>query len=362
MKLREAVPDDAEQMLEHVHALAAERNVDVPLEPGEFNVTLAEERRILREYAEAENSAFFTAWDGTRLLGMLNLKPSDLPAGRHRAMLGMSVHESARGGGVGRALLEHAVAWAHTSELLTRIELDVYARNAPAIHLYDSLGFEREARRRAPIWEGDAPIDTFLMGLCFADKAPVPYALEPLDVSAPPPVDAAGHAVVVRDARPEDAPAAMELWRTVRADARLLVPTAGMACVERTEAFRRRFLQTLASENSHALVAEAAGRLVGTISARGHDRRQMCHEGMVAIGVADGWRGRGVGRQLLEALEERARAGGILRRLMLFVYAENTPAIGLYERCGYDVEGRVRHAWFQRGRYHDELMMARLLD
>lgn len=360
VSMREARPADAAAMLALMDSIAAEPDVDTPLQPGEFTVTVDEERKLIRDYAGRENSAFFTAWHDGKLLGMLNLKPSALPPGRHRAMLGMSVEKAARGRGVGRAMLEHAVDWARASRLLTRLELDVYTRNAPAIHLYDSVGFVREGKRRAPIWEGETPVDTYLMGLCFDEKAPVPYELEPFP--APPgPAPPAAADVTIRAARQSDADGAMELWRSIRADPDLLVPTAGMACPERTEAFRRRFEQALAAENSYVLIAEGEDGIVGTISARGHDRRAMCREALVAIGVADGWRGKGVGRRLLEGLEQRARAGGILRRLMLFVYADNTSACELYQRCGYEVEGQVRKAWFQHGRYYDELMMARLL-
>ena len=54
------------------------------------------------------------------------------------------------------------------------------------------------------------------------------------------------------------------------------------------------------------------------------------------FGVVPAWRGRGLGRRLMSALVERARAEG-LGRLSLEVLAGNTPAIRLYEGFGMRV-------------------------
>jgi ribosomal protein S18 acetylase RimI-like enzyme len=58
-------------------------------------------------------------------------------------------------------------------------------------------------------------------------------------------------------------------------------------------------------------------------------------EGWVAgVGVVVGARRRGIGRLLMEALHEEARARG-LKRVWLEVIVENTGAFALYEKLGY---------------------------
>jgi GNAT superfamily N-acetyltransferase len=52
-------------------------------------------------------------------------------------------------------------------------------------------------------------------------------------------------------------------------------------------------------------------------------------------------RGRHVGTALVEAVTGWARARGDTR-LSLWVTATNTPAISLYERCGFEATGESR--------------------
>jgi ribosomal protein S18 acetylase RimI-like enzyme len=57
--------------------------------------------------------------------------------------VGIHIHETARGQGVGKALLEHAIAWSVTSGL-AELYLSVSSANAGAAALYSSLGFHED--------------------------------------------------------------------------------------------------------------------------------------------------------------------------------------------------------------------------
>lgn len=56
--------------------------------------------------------------------------------------------------------------------------------------------------------------------------------------------------------------------------------------------------------------------------------------------VLASWRGRGLGREAIDFIEETARASGV-SRIELFVLRENLGAVGMYGRCGFEVAEEV---------------------
>jgi len=81
------------------------------------------------------------------------------------------------------------------------------------------------------------------------------------------------------------------------------------------------------------------------------------HRGELGMGVLAPYRGRGIGRQLLEAAIAQARSLG-LERIELQVFAGNRPAISLYQRSGFEMEGRLRQGRKLDGASDDILCMA----
>jgi RimJ/RimL family protein N-acetyltransferase len=82
----------------------------------------------------------------------------------------MGIVAGHRGRGIGRALIEAALAEA--SETFRRVELDVYASNIPAIALYEKVGFAHEGRRIDAIRINGAYQDILMMGLLFVPSTP----------------------------------------------------------------------------------------------------------------------------------------------------------------------------------------------
>jgi ribosomal protein S18 acetylase RimI-like enzyme len=104
-------------------------------------------------------------------------------------------------------------------------------------------------------------------------------------------------------------------------------------------------------------VADEGGRIVGWCDVRRETIPVYAHEGMLGMGVAAAYRGRGLGRRLIDAAIKAAREAGF-ERVTLSVYAKNVHALELYRKAGFVVEGtRVRGKKLD-GEYDDVLMMA----
>ena len=84
----------------------------------------------------------FAAELNGELLGTVALEYSPKPKTRHSSLVvGMYVRESARGRGLGRGLLQAALAHSARRPGVEVVELTVTEGNAPAIAMYEAAGF-----------------------------------------------------------------------------------------------------------------------------------------------------------------------------------------------------------------------------
>jgi ribosomal protein S18 acetylase RimI-like enzyme len=81
------------------------------------------------------------------------------------------------------------------------------------------------------------------------------------------------------------------------------------------------------------------------------------HCGRLGMGLHKDFRRRGIGRRLVDQTIAKAKQQGI-ERIELEVFASNLPAISLYKKVGFEVEGVKKNARKFDGVYDDLVEMA----
>ena len=167
-----------------------------------------------------------------------------------------------------------------------------------------------------------------------------------------------GTRMEIRQLRADDAADYVQLLHEIDRESRLLIWEPGERQVSADDI--RRGLAVPGSGDPLRLVAVVGGAFVGFLVAhRGHLTR-LRRRAEFTMAVLQAHRGCGIGPALLAALENWATTVGI-SRLELTVMSDNEPAVALYERAGYRLEGRKRDAIVVDGVSLDELVMGRFL-
>jgi ribosomal protein S18 acetylase RimI-like enzyme len=110
--------------------------------------------------------------------------------------------------------------------------------------------------------------------------------------------------------------------------------------------------------NSTFLGAFHETRLVGMAAFGAFTGRKDAHKGWLrAMYVSPNFRRSGAGRQLVQAILEVARTR--VEQIQLAVVSTNTPAIRLYESCGFIQYGLEPRALKYNNSYSDEILMWR---
>lgn len=151
-------------------ALFAFRLHALEVDPDAFLSTCAEEEaagieRMAAMLAETERAAVFVACrQGAELadciLGMVGVSREIPRKWSHRALIwGMFVEASARGQGIGGALLDAAIEHARESLGVRQIYLSAEGEHRAAISLYESRGFVVWGREPRGTMDGDRAME-----------------------------------------------------------------------------------------------------------------------------------------------------------------------------------------------------------
>lgn len=160
--------------------------------------------------------------------------------------------------------------------------------------------------------------------------------------------------VNVRHAEPGDYEAMHRIMSGPRAAAGTL-----QLPLQSKEAWRKRLAEP--PEGLFLLAACVDEEVVGNLGLETFPNRpRIRHAGTVGMSVRDDWQGKGVGTALMEAALDLADNWLNLTRIELTVYVDNSSAVALYKRFGFEIEGTHRRYAFRDGGFVDAYSMARI--
>ena len=125
----------------------------------------------------------------------------------------------------------------------------------------------------------------------------------------------------------------------------------------------KNYIQSLNKEpNSIYLVAYIGSRPIGFAYLEGGKRERTYHTTTLGIGVLEGFAHQGLGSKMMEAILDFARTSENIAKIDLQVRKDNTRAIRLYKKFGFEVEGVHKRALFIQGEFFDYINMGKSID
>lgn len=178
--------------------------------------------------------------------------------------------------------------------------------------------------------------------------------------------------ILIRRAEPSDAEAIFRIYQSPRVIwGTLQLPYPSLAMWRTRLEPRDDFYLLVACVDTPSRIMPSESRvrddvsvdneLVGQLGLETNSKRpRRKHVGSLGMGVRDDWQGKGVGSALMQAAVDMADKWLNLTRIELEVYTDNEPAIRLYKKFGFEIEGTLKQHAFRDGVYVDSYFMARL--
>ena len=161
----------------------------------------------------------------------------------------------------------------------------------------------------------------------------------------------------VRDASEADLPAIQAIYAHH--------VLTGVASFEETPPSVDDLRARLASVRSHGLpymVAEIDGQVAGYCYATPYRPRAAYRNTIEdSIYVSNAYRGRGIGRVLLQALIERCEAGPWRQMVAVIADGGSGGSLSLHQQLGFELTGTLKAVGFKHGRWLDTTLMQRML-
>lgn len=142
INIREALPSDAEKILEHIKICGSETDNLSYGEEG-LPITIEEEEKFLEDLLNCDNEIMLVAEVNGMIVGTANYSTLNNRRMSHRGTIGLCVQRKFWNQGIATNLIETLIKFAKEKAKSKIISLEVRSDNKAAIHLYKKFGFEK---------------------------------------------------------------------------------------------------------------------------------------------------------------------------------------------------------------------------
>ena len=161
--IRDAVPEDASNLIEYLASVAVESD-NLTFGPGELTMTVDAETKFIENAVKSSNQYFAVAELKGLIIGSLGFTAGTKPRVAHIGEFGVSVLKEYWGNGIAHNLISSLIQWAKDGGKITKINLQVREDNKKAINLYKKFGFEIEGLIRRSFFIDGEYYNSYQMG------------------------------------------------------------------------------------------------------------------------------------------------------------------------------------------------------
>ncbi|WP_226537087.1 GNAT family N-acetyltransferase [Fictibacillus halophilus] len=113
--------------------------------------------------------------------------------------------------------------------------------------------------------------------------------------------------------------------------------------------------------NSIMLLALIDSEIISIATINSSQKERTRHVGTLGIVVSKKYTGLGLGKVLMNDLIEWAKQNGVTKKISLVTNENNTVAIELYKKLGFEMEGLLKQDNFINGVFNNTVIMGLLL-
>lgn len=166
----------------------------------------------------------------------------------------------------------------------------------------------------------------------------------------------------IRKVGPDDAQSMFDMMCKLDNDTKYMMYEPG----ERKESnnsenLKKKIENALSNGDLFLGIINENNNLSGFLWAERGSLRRIRHTAYIVVGMLTDMRNHGVGTQLFEYLDKWAKDSGIVK-LELSVECSNEPALHLYKKAGFSIEGKRIASMLVDGVYIDEYYMGKLIN